>query len=162
MDYLHPRFAPFLQDSYGVVLYHEHVLRILADTMRISLAEADELRRRMEKDAEQIEGEFRERTARNTDEDNNRIFSDADIDRLWKALRSFGSFGFCKAHGAAFALPTYQSAWLKTHYPVEFLTAIFEHDPGMYPRLLLMAEARRMLIPLLGIDINASDAWLPH
>ncbi|WP_147106329.1 DNA polymerase III subunit alpha [Nesterenkonia populi] len=158
MDYLHPRFAPFLQDSYGVVLYHEHVLRILSDTMEVSLAEADELRRRLEKDAGQIEEEFRRRTAENPQDGGPRVFSDAEIDRIWEALRSFGSFGFCKAHGAAFALPTYQSAWLKTHYPVEFLTAIFEHDPGMYPRRLLMAEARRMRIPLLGIGINTSEA----
>ena len=156
IDYLHPRFAPFLQDSYGVVIYHEHVLRILHETMGVSLATADELRRSMERDVDQIEPAFRTQTAQRTDEVGRRIFSDADIDRIWETLRGFGSFGFCKAHGAAFALPTYQSAWLKTHYPVEFMTGIFEHDPGMYPRRLMMSEARRMQIPLLPIDVNAS------
>lgn len=155
--YLHPRFAPFLQDSYGVVIYHEHVLRILSDVMGISLAEADELRRRLEKDAEQIEEQFRRRAAENKDAGVPR-FSSAEIDRIWEALKGFGSFGFCKAHGAAFALPTYQSAWLKAHYPVEFLAGIFEHDPGMYPRRLLMAEARRIGIPLLPVDVNVSSA----
>ncbi|MGO1523944.1 MAG: DNA polymerase III subunit alpha [Nesterenkonia sp.] len=155
-DYLHPRFAHFLQDSYGVVIYHEHVLRILHETMGVSLATADELRRSMERDVDMIEPEFRSRTAQRTDDEGRRIFSDADIDRIWQTLRGFGSFGFCKAHGAAFALPTYQSAWLKTHYPVEFMTGIFEHDPGMYPRRLMMSEARRMQIPLLPIDVNAS------
>ncbi|GAA1813251.1 DNA polymerase III subunit alpha [Nesterenkonia flava] len=155
ITYLHPRFAHFLQDSYGVVIYHEHVLRILSDTMGVSLAEADELRRRLEKDADQIEQDFRERAAQRV-EDGKRLFSDESIERIWKTLKGFGSFGFCKAHGAAFALPTYQSAWLKTHYPVEFLCALFEHDPGMYPRRLLMAEARRIGIPLLNVDVNAS------
>lgn len=156
IDYLHPRFEHFLQDSYGVVIYHEHVLRILEETMGISLARADELRRSMERDVEQIEPEFRSRAAQRRDSEGRRVFSDADIDRIWETLRGFGSFGFCKAHGAAFALPTYQSAWLKTHYPVEFMSGIFEHDPGMYPRRLMMSEARRMQIPLLPIDVNAS------
>lgn len=156
LDYLHPEFKPFLQDSYGVVIYHEHVLRILHQTMGISLAKADELRRSMERDVEQIEPEFRTQAAKQTDPTGRRIFSAADIDRIWETLHGFGSFGFCKAHGAAFALPTYQSSWLKTHYPVEFMTGIFEHDPGMYPRRLMMSEARRMQIPLLPIDVNLS------
>lgn len=156
MNYLHPRFAPFLQDSYGVVIYHEHVLRILHETMGVSLAEADEIRRSMERDVDQIEQNVRTLTAQRLDENAQRIFTDQHIDRIWKTLRGFGSFGFCKAHGASFALPTYQSAWLKTHYPTEFMTGILEHDPGMYPRRLLMAEARRMGIPLLPLDVNVS------
>ncbi|WP_300344627.1 DNA polymerase III subunit alpha [Nesterenkonia sp.] len=156
IDYLHPRFREFLQDSYGVVIYHEHVLRILHETMGVSLAEADELRRRMEQDVDQIEHSFRTRTAQQFDDDGARIFTDEDIDRIWETLRGFGSFGFCKAHGAAFALPTYQSAWLKTHYPVEFLAGLLEHDPGMYPRRLMVSEARRMGISLLPLDVNVS------
>ncbi|MDO5493595.1 MAG: DNA polymerase III subunit alpha [Nesterenkonia sp.] len=155
-DYLHPRFRPFLQDSYGVVIYHEHVLRILHETMGVSLAEADEIRRAMERDVDRIEEAFRTRTAARRDEDGERLFADRDVDRIWSTLRGFGSFGFCKAHGAAFALPTYQSSWLKTHYPSEFMAGIFEHDPGMYPRRLLMGEARRMGISLLPLDVNAS------
>lgn len=155
-DYLHPRFKWFLQDSYGVVIYHEHVLRILHDCMGVDLADADELRRRMERDVDSIEEAFRTRTAQRVDDAGRRMFSDRDIDRIWTTLRGFGSFGFCKAHGAAFALPTYQSAWLKTHYPAEFMAGLFEHDPGMYPRRLLMAEARRLEIPLLPLDVNIS------
>lgn len=156
MDYLHPRFAAFLQDSYGVVIYHEHVLRILHETMGVSLAEADEIRRSMERDVESIEAGFRARTEARTDDQGGRLFSDRQIEKIWQTLKGFGSFGFCKAHGAAFALPTYQTAWLKTHYPVEFLAGIFEHDPGMYPRRLLMSEARRKGITLLPLDVNAS------
>lgn len=160
ISYLHPRFEPFLQDSYGVVIYHEHVLRILAETMGISLADADELRRRMESDADSVEAEFRRRASQtrtsSARSSENQGFSDSEIDRIWRLLHGFGSFGFCKAHGASFALPTYQSAWLKTHYPVEFLCALFEHDPGMYPRRLLMSEARRIGIPLLPVDVNVS------
>ena len=157
-DYLHQRFRYFLQDSYGVVIYHEHVLRILHECMGVTLAEADELRRSMEKKTDSIEAAFRGRTAANIDPaTGKRNFSDRDIENIWAVLRGFGSFGFCKAHGAAFALPTYQSAWLKAHYPAEFLAGILTHDPGMYPRRLLLAEARRMGVPILPVDVMISD-----
>ena len=61
----------------------------------------------------------------------------------WAAVAQFASFGFCKAHAAAFAVPTYQSSWLKAHYPAHFLAGILTHDPGMYPRRLLLEDARR-------------------
>ncbi|UKF30677.1 DNA polymerase III subunit alpha [Clavibacter phaseoli] len=156
-DYLHPRFAPFLAPTFGVVIYHEQVIRIFADCMQVSLAEADELRRNMERMDTVVEAAFRERTALHVDgRTGRRPFSDADVERIWKALKGFGSFGFCKAHGAAFALPTWQSAWLKTHYPAEFLAGILTHDPGMYPKRLLLTEARRMGVPVLPLDVNRS------
>ena len=71
-------------------------------------------------------------------------------------LKSFASFGFCKAHAAAFALPTFHSAWLKTHHPAAFLSGILTHDPGMYPKRLLLDDARSFGIPVLGLDVNAS------
>ncbi len=77
-------------------------------------------------------------------------------DRIWEVLKSFASFGFCKAHAAAFALPTYHSAWLKTHHPAAFLSGILTHDPGMYPKRLLLDDARSFGIPVLGLDVNAS------
>ncbi|MDR1807817.1 MAG: DNA polymerase III subunit alpha [Propionibacteriaceae bacterium] len=153
---LHPRFSQFLADSYGVVIYHEHVLRILHDCMGVTLAEADELRRAMGSEMGHVERLFRQQTALRRDEAGRRLFSDQDINRIWATLAGFGSFGFCKAHGAAFACTTYQSAWLKTHYPAEFLAGLFEHDPGMYPRRLLVAEARRLGIAILPLDVNAS------
>jgi error-prone DNA polymerase len=153
---LHPRLKDFMRDSYGVVIYHEHVLRILHACMGVTLAEADELRRAMGKDMGGVERLFRSRTATRRDEAGRRLFSDSDINRIWTTLAGFGSFGFCKAHGAAFACTTYQSAWLKTHYPAEFLAGLFEHDPGMYPRRLLVAEARRLGIGILPLDVNAS------
>ncbi|MFD2675468.1 DNA polymerase III subunit alpha [Gulosibacter bifidus] len=154
--WLHPSFRPFLRETYGVVVYHEQVLRILHHCMGISLADADELRRSMEKQTDGIEQLFRERTRANRDANGKRTFTDAQIDEIWNVLRGFGSFGFCKAHAAAFALPTWQSAWLKTHYPAEFVAGLLTHDPGMYPKRLLLGDARRMGIPILPVHVNHS------
>ena len=71
-------------------------------------------------------------------------------------LKAFASFGFCKAHAAAFALPTYQSAWLKTHHPAAFLAGVLTHDPGMYPKRLILDDARTLGIAVLGLDVNVS------
>lgn len=155
-QYPHPSFAPFLRETYGVVIYHEQVLRILHHCMGIDLAEADELRRLMEKRGGHIEQRFRTETAANVDGQGKRRFSDVEIERIWRVIEGFGSFGFCKAHGAAFALPTWQTAWLKTHYPAEFFAGLLTHDPGMYPKRLLVGDARRMGIPILPLDVNRS------
>jgi error-prone DNA polymerase len=80
------------------------------------------------------------------------------VERVWEVLKAFGSFGFCKAHAAAFALPTYQSAWLKAHHPAAFLAGVLTHDPGMYPKRLILDDARQFGIAVLGLDVNASDA----
>lgn len=150
-EYLHPDLEPILRETFGVVIFHEHVLRILDKFTGCGLAKADEFRRSLENPrvAPAVESFFRQQAGI-------RGYSTEVINKVWEILASFSSFGFCKAHGAAFALPTYQSAWLKTHYPVEFIAGLFTHDPGMYPRRLLVAEARRLGVTLLPIDVNCS------
>ena len=83
-------------------------------------------------------------------------FEPEHAERLWKEVFSFASFGFCKSHAAAFALPTYLSAWLKAHHPAPFYAGILTHDPGMYPRRTIVADARNFGIPILPIDVNRS------
>ncbi|CEA08259.1 DNA polymerase III subunit alpha [Arthrobacter saudimassiliensis] len=150
-EYPHEALRPVLAETHGVTVFHEQVLRTFDVFTGCGLAKADELRRLLgNEDAEPgVEAYFRARSAE-------RGYTAEVIDRVWETLKAFGSFGFCKAHGAAFAVPTYQSAWLKAHHPEAFLAGIFEHDPGMYPRRLLVAEARRMGIPILPLDINRS------
>jgi error-prone DNA polymerase len=79
------------------------------------------------------------------------------VQRCWAVLEAFASFGFCKAHAAAFALPTFQSAWLKTHHTAAFLAGVLTHDPGMYPKRLILDDARQFGIEVLPLDVNASD-----
>ncbi|GAB5079000.1 DNA polymerase III subunit alpha [Arthrobacter sp. AD-310] len=151
--YPHPLLKPVLQETHGVTVFHEQILRTFDVMTGCGLAKADEFRRALsnEQGEAQVEEYFRrEAKARN--------FSPDVVDHVWGTLKSFASFGFCKAHGAAFAVPTYQSAWLKTHHPEAFLAGLWEHDPGMYPKRLLVAEARRLGIPILPLDINKSKA----
>ncbi len=150
-EYIHPDLEPILRETFGVVIFHEHVLRIFDKMTGCGLAKADEFRRSLEdpRVSASVEQFFRQKAEA-------RGYSPLVIEKVWEILKSFSSFGFCKAHGAAFALPTYQSAWLKTHHPKEFLAGLFTHDPGMYPRRLLLAEARRLGVKLLPIDVNVS------
>ena len=150
-QFLHPSLIPALQETEGVVVFHEQMLRIIAETTGVSLAQSDEVRRAMGSPTgiEQIEAWWRPAAAA-------RGYGPEHRDRIWAVLKAFASFGFCKAHAAAFALPTYQSAWLKTHYPAHFLAGVLTHDPGMYPKRLILDDARVHGVTVLGLDINAS------
>jgi error-prone DNA polymerase len=149
--FLHPSLIPALEETEGVVVFHEQVLLIVAETTGVTLAQADEVRRSMgtPKGQTDVEAWWRPAAAA-------RGYSADDRDRIWEVLRSFASFGFCKAHAAAFALPTFHSAWLKAHHPAAFLAGVLTHDPGMYPKRLILDDARSFGIPVLGLDVNAS------
>jgi error-prone DNA polymerase len=151
-EYLHPRLKEVLENTFGVVVFHEQVLEIVQRTTGVSLAQADEVRRKMGSPAGQVEVEpwFREHALALE-------FDQASISRIWDVLKAFASFGFCKAHAAAFALPTYQSAWLKAHHPAAFLAGVLTHDPGMYPKRLILDDARNLGISVLPLDVNCSD-----
>ncbi len=150
--YWHPDLEPVLAETGGVVVFHEQVIKIISILAGCSLAEGDETRRALgdRESQPRVRSWFCARAAE-------RGYSEAVIAKAWEVLAAFASFGFCKAHAAAFALPTYQSAWLKTHYPAHFLSGVLSHDPGMYPKRLVVEEARRLGITILGLDVNASD-----
>ncbi|MEO6201048.1 MAG: DNA polymerase III subunit alpha, partial [Cryobacterium sp.] len=150
-DYLHPRFEPILRETRGVVIFHEQVMRIFDELTGCGLGKADVFRRHLGKPDQlpEIEAYVRRHALE-------RGFPPAVIDRIWQVLTGFGSFGFAKAHGAAFALPTYQSAWLKAHHPAVFLAGLLTHDPGMWPKDLLVAEARNLGVPVLPLDVQHS------
>ncbi|TFD33012.1 DNA polymerase III subunit alpha [Cryobacterium cryoconiti] len=150
-DYIHPRFEPFLRETEGVVIFHEQVMHLFNELTGCGLGRADVFRRHLGKPEQlpRIEEFVRERAAE-------RGFAPDVIDRVWTVLAGFGSFGFAKAHGAAFALPTYQSAWLKTHHPAVFLAGLLTHAPGMWPKDLIVAEARNLGVPVLGLDVQSS------
>ena len=150
-QYLHPSLEPALKETHGVVVFHEQVLKIVAETTGVSLAQADEVRRALGSPQGQLDVEAWWRPAAAA-----RGYEPAAVDRIWEVLEAFASFGFCKAHAAAFALPTYQSAWLKAHHPAAFLSGVLTHDPGMYPKRLILDDARNLGIAILGLDVNVS------
>ena len=150
-SYLHPSLIPALEETEGVVVFHEQVLMIVAETTGVTLAQADEVRRALGTPDGQRQVEQWWRPAALA-----RGYDPQVADRIWDVLKAFASFGFCKAHAAAFALPTYQSAWLKTHHPAAFLSGVLTHDPGMYPKRLILDDARSFGIAVLGLDVNVS------
>lgn len=151
--YLHDDLRPILAGTQGVVVFHEQVIEIISEIGGCTLAEADEHRRALGDTAGMAETKawFCPRALE-------RGYPAPVVERLWAVIEAFASFGFCKAHAAAFALPTYQSAWLKAHYPAHFLSGILTHDPGMYPKRLLLDDARQLGLAVLGVDVNASGA----
>jgi error-prone DNA polymerase len=151
-EYVHPELRPALKETFGVIVYHEQVMRTLSAIAGWDLTYADHVRRHL--DHEELLPGFREEFLRGA---KRRGVDRAAAVKTWDAVVQFASFGFCKAHAAAFAVPTYRSAWLKAHYPVHFLAGILTHDPGMYPRRALLDDARRRGIPILPLDVNVSE-----
>ncbi len=150
-SYPHEDLAATLGETGGVVIFHEQVLRIIHAMTGCGLSEAERVRRMLSDDRSRAEaGEWFRLAARD------RGYDAATVVGVWEVLESFGGFGFCKAHAAAFAIPTYQSAWLKRHYPAAFYAGVLTHDPGMYPKRVIVGDARLAGIPILPVDVNAS------
>ena len=152
-DYLHDDLHDALEQTCGVVVFHEQVIEMFSVLSGCSLAEADEARRALGDPDKQrdIQAWFIPTALR-------RGYDLHTVERAWEILKAFASFGFCKAHAAAFALPTYQSAWLKAHHPAAFLAGVLTHDPGMYPKRLILDDARQFGITVLPLDVNVSTA----
>jgi error-prone DNA polymerase len=149
--YPHEDLAEPLGETGGVVIFHEQVLRVIDAMTHCGFSDAERLRRKLSDETARAEvrtwfwGAARERG-----------YDDTVTERVWEVLEAFGAFGFCKAHAAAFAIPTYQSAWLKRHYPAAFYAGVLTHDPGMYPKRVITGDARLAGIPVLPVDVNAS------
>jgi error-prone DNA polymerase len=149
--YPHEDLRPVLAETCGVVVFHEQVIRIVSVLTGCDLAQADEARRALgdPEGLPEVRAWFRPAaTARG--------YPVAVVEAAWDVLAGFASFGFCKAHAAAFAVPTYQSAWLKAHHPAAFLAGVLTHDPGMYPKRLILDDARQLGIAILPLDVNIS------
>ena len=151
-EYLDPALKVELEQTHGVVVFHEQVIRMIAIMADCSNAEADEARRALghREGKDDVKRWFFPRAL-------GAGYPLATVARVWEVLEAFASFGFCKAHAAAFALPTFQSAWLKTHHPAAFVAGLLTYDPGMYPKRLILDDARHFGIAVLPLDVNLSD-----
>ncbi|GAA0474837.1 DNA polymerase III subunit alpha [Streptomyces sp. NPDC046215] len=151
--YPHPDLEGPLRETCGVVVFHEQIIEILHIMTGCDRHFADETRRALS-DPELL-GRVRTWFG---DRATERGYAPEVVRRTWEIVEAFGSYGFCKAHAVAFAVPTYQSAWLKAHHPAAFYAGLLTHDPGMYPKRLLLADARRRGVPILPLDVNRSAA----
>ena len=150
--YAHPTLGPVLAETFGVIVYHEQVMGVLSALTGCDASEADLLRRRLG-DPEGRRGVRRLVMERAQE----RGFERTIVEEVFEDVASFASFGFCKAHAAAFAVPTERSAFLKAHLFPEFMAGLITHDPGMYPRRMLVEECRLFGVAVLGPDVGRSD-----
>lgn len=155
VTYMHPLLEPILKETFGVVLYQEQVMQIVQVLAGFSLGQADLLRRAMGKKKHEILLAQKENFLKGCAQ--NQI--DADLaTTIFDLLTHFADYGFNKSHSAAYALVAWQTAYLKAHYPAEFMAAMLTSimDTQKVPRYIELA--RRMELEILPPDINASMA----
>jgi DNA polymerase III subunit alpha len=154
VTYLLPELAGILQETYGVILYQEQVMKIAAEVSGFSLAEADILRRAMGKKIPEVMAAQRERFVSGAPA---RGIPPDKAQSLFTLIEKFAGYGFNKSHSAAYALIAYQTAYLKAHYPLEFLAALLNSEINQTTSLAKhIMEAREQGLVLLPPDINLS------
>ncbi|MGE4344404.1 MAG: DNA polymerase III subunit alpha [Geoalkalibacter sp.] len=155
ITYDFPQLEPILQDTYGVIVYQEQVMLIAQVLANYSLGGADLLRRAMGKKKAEEMAKQKEIFLKGAKE------NDLDLKRaeaVFDLMEKFAAYGFNKSHSAAYALVAYHTAYLKAHYPVEFMAALLTEDMENTDKVVKnIAEVRSMGIEVLPPDINASD-----
>jgi DNA polymerase III alpha subunit len=157
IQHLHPNLAPLLDDTYGVILYQEQVLRIAHELAGLSLADADLLRRAMSHfDPGKQMQTLRERFIEGAEQHGG---VPPEIGgRVWELMAAFAGYGFPKAHAAAYAQIAWKAAWCKTHAPAEFMAGVLANWGGYYSQRVYLTEARRMGLALHAPHINHSHS----
>lgn len=154
-DYYHPLIKEILTETYGVIIYQEQVLQIARILSGYSLGEADFLRKAMGK---KIKSEMDAQRARFVKGALERDIDNAQANDIFDVLAKFAGYGFNKAHAAAYALISYQTAYLKCHYPVEFLAAAMQLDMGNTDKLSVFhQDARQLEIEVVQPSVQTSQ-----
>jgi DNA polymerase-3 subunit alpha len=154
ITYLHPELKPILENTYGIMIYQEQLLRVSRNLAGFSFGEADLLRKAVGKKIRSLLVEQSEKFIAGVE----KTLGDRELGiELWKLVEPFARYGFNKAHSVCYALIGYQTAYLKSHYPVEFMTSLLNNDAKDVDRIaVLISECRRMEIPVFPPDINKS------
>ncbi|GLQ52210.1 DNA polymerase III subunit alpha [Dyella flava] len=155
VEYPDPRVEPVLQETYGIMVYQEQVMQMAQIVGGYSLGGADLLRRAMgKKKVEEMAKErakFREGAAKDG-------LSGDKADAIFDLMEKFAGYGFNKSHAAAYALVSYQTAWLKAHYPAEFMAATISSDMDNTDKVVtFLDESRAINLTILPPDVNASE-----
>lgn len=153
VEYPHPDLEPILKNTYGVILYQEQVMQIAQVLANYSLGAADLLRRAMGKKKPEEMEKQRAIFLKGTGE---RGISPSLAGSIFDLMEKFAGYGFNKSHSAAYALVSYQTAYLKTHYPAEFMAAVLSSDMDNTDKVVpLIEECRRMGLVVRPPDVNA-------
>ena len=155
ISYQLPELEEFLNETYGVITYQEQVMRIAQKLAGISLAEADVLRKAVgKKDAALIRKELGKFTEKAVALGHN----SAIIEDIASQIETFGRYGFNKSHAVAYSILSYQTAWLKTHFPAEFMAALLSSQIGDTDSVVkYINEAREIGLEVLAPDVNESN-----
>ncbi len=149
-----PQLEPILRETYGVILYQEQVMKIAQLVANYSMSEADELRKAVGKKKPEVLARHSARFIKGASD--NKV-STKMSKKLFGLIEKFGGYGFNKSHSAAYAMIAYQTAYLKAHYPVQFMAALLTMDMGNQDKTIKnIAECREMGIEILQPDINES------
>ena len=141
--YIHPIMEEQLKETHGVMVYQEDVLKICHHFAGLDLAESDVLRRAMsgktrsKEELKRIVGKFHSNCKI-------RNYPAAITNEVWRQIESFAGYSFSKAHSASYAVESYQSLYLKTYYPKEFITAVINNFGGFYRTWVYFNEAKRL------------------
>lgn len=154
--YLVPAMEDVLGETYGVMIYQEDVIKVAHHVAGLTLEESDLLRRAMS-------GKMRSHSAMQKIVDKyflsckNKGLTDTQAKELWRQIESFAGYSFCKAHSASFALLSYQVAFLKSHYPAEFMASVLSNGGGFYSAAVYVWECKRLGLKILLPCINKSS-----
>ncbi len=155
VEYPDPRVEPILKDTYGIMVYQEQVMQMAQIVGGYSLGGADLLRRAMGKKVPAEMAKHREIFREGAGKDG---VSEVKADSIFDLMEKFAGYGFNKSHAAAYALVSYQTAWLKCHYPAEFMAAVMSSDMDNTDKVVgFLDEARGLALTVLPPEVNASD-----
>ncbi|NOX63987.1 MAG: DNA polymerase III subunit alpha [Chloroflexi bacterium] len=155
VTYRHPALEPILDETYGIIVYQEQIMRVATDLAGYSASEADFMRKAVAKKKKKDLLKHRSQVINGAVK---RGIPKKTIEQIFSDIEAFARYGFPKAHGADYALITVQTAYLKAHYPLEYMAALLLVERDKSEKVAnYLAECRRMGIPVLPPDINRSD-----
>ncbi|MGE3062936.1 MAG: DNA polymerase III subunit alpha [bacterium] len=153
--YMHRKLEPILKDTYGHIIYQEQVMQIANVIGGFKVSEADTLRKAMSKKNEQIMDKYQPKFIEGALKEG---MKNEEAYELYDKIAQFAGYGFNKSHATAYAMLSYYTAYLKAHYPLEFMSAIINAYIGNIKDIVLfIEEAKNMNIPILPPDVNKSD-----
>jgi DNA polymerase-3 subunit alpha/error-prone DNA polymerase len=157
-DPIHPLLNDVLEETFGIMVYQEDVSRAAVALAGFSSVEADGLRKIMsKKDRDRRIGDYYRRFRKGAE---SRGVTGEQIDMVWAMIMSFSGYSFCKPHSASYARVSFQAAYLKVHYPAEFMAAVISNRGGFYSTFAYVSEARRMGLAILPPDVqNSGIRW---